>query len=76
MEQVEEASGRKQVRGRGGEPAAPCVTAAGGRGRSVTQSETADGLSGGKGESLRALACTGVPSNAQQTQADGVCEGD
>lgn len=43
-----------------------------GRGWSVIQNETADGLSGGKEEYMRAA---GVPSNPQQTQADGVGEG-
>lgn len=47
---MDEASGRKPVRGLGREPAAPCVTAAVGEGWSVIQNETADGSSGGRGE--------------------------
>lgn len=38
----------------------------------MIQNETADGLSGGKEEYMCAAD---VPSNPQQTQADGVCEG-
>lgn len=63
MEQVEKASRRKQVGGLGIGLELPASQQPWGRGWSVIQSETADGLSGGKGQHVRGLAFSVTSAN-------------